>query len=77
MKWIMTALVASALTGCAAVEPHRVSETPPTVSYSFYGDQLDEARVKADNYCNAYDLKAKLIDVESRATDKVARFECI
>ena len=77
MKWAMTALVAVVLAGCALAGPQRISATQPTVSYSYQGDKLDEANAKANDYCNTYRLTAKLIDVESRATDKVARFECI
>ena len=77
MKRTMTALIAVVLAGCTSAEPHRVSETQPTVSYIYRGNELDEARAKADEYCGAFDQRAKLIDVETRATDKVARFECI
>ena len=65
------------LAGCAASEPQKVSESRPTVDYSFQGDQLDEAVEKAEDYCADYDLDAKLIDVDDRTTDKVAHFECV
>jgi len=77
MKWTMLVLVAVVLAGCVLAEPHQENATQPTVSYSYQGDKLDEATAKANDYCNTYKLRAKLIDVKSRATDKVARFECI
>ena len=73
---LVAAAVLVALSACATAEPRRVSETAPTVSYSFTGDRLEEATDKAQNYCEGYDLDAELVDVDTRATDNVAHFEC-
>jgi hypothetical protein len=70
------AILPMALTACATSEPGRVSETPPTVSYSFTGGLLDEAKNKAQNYCTAYNLDAELVSIDERATDSVAHFKC-
>ncbi|HEX6103395.1 MAG TPA: hypothetical protein VF031_10145 [Alphaproteobacteria bacterium] len=53
-----------------------MSETAPTVSYSFTGDRLDDARDKAQDYCENYNLDAELIEIDRRSTDNVAHFEC-
>ncbi len=70
------AILLVVLTACASSEPQRVSDTPPTVSYSFTGDQLDEAENNAQNYCTAYDLDAELVSIDERATDSIAHFKC-
>ena len=77
MRQMMGLVMAVLLAGCAASEPQKVSESRPTVDYSFQGDQLDEAVDKAEAYCAEYDLDAKLIDVDDRTADKVAHFECV
>lgn len=64
------------LPACATSEPRRVSETPPTVSYSFTGEQIEEANNKAQNYCAAYDLDAELLSIDKRATDSIAHYKC-
>lgn len=76
MQRMLVASLLLALSACATGEPRRVSETPPTVSYSFTGDRLDDARDKAQNYCEGYNLDAELIDVDRGSTDNVAHFEC-
>jgi hypothetical protein len=75
MRIYMVALLL-AVSACVATEPRRVSETPPTVSYSFTGDQLDDARDKAQNYCDNYNMDAELLDVDRGATQNIAHFEC-
>jgi hypothetical protein len=72
----LVAAVLVALAACGTSEPRRVSETNPTVSYSYSGDRLDEAAEKAQNYCEGYNLDAELIEVDRRSTDNVAHFEC-
>ena len=75
MQRIVAAALFVALAACAS-EPRRVAEAPPTVSYSFTGDSLDQASRKAQDYCENYNLDARLLDVDKRSTDNVAHFEC-
>ena len=73
---LVAAALLVALSACAASEPRRVSESNPTVPYSYSGDRLDEAGEKAQNYCENYNMDAELIEVDRRSTDNVAHFEC-
>jgi hypothetical protein len=76
MQRIVAAAFLMVLAACAS-EPRRIAESPPTVSYSFTDDDsLDEAGRKAQDYCDNYDLDARLLDVDKRSTDNVAHFEC-
>ena len=72
----LVALLLIALSACATSEPRRVGESNPTVSYSFTGDRLDEAREKAQNDCEQYGLDAELLDVDKGTIENVAHFEC-
>ena len=76
MYRLVALALASLLVGCVNT-PRLVSETPPSVSYSFVGDtQRDEARRKAEDYCRGFNLDARLVDVERGSTSNVAHFEC-
>jgi hypothetical protein len=76
MQRMLVAALLVSLGACAMTEPRRVSETAPTVSYSFTGDRLDDARDRAQDYCEDYNLDAELIEIDRRSTDNVAHFEC-
>ena len=71
MQRIVAAAFLMMLAACAS-EPRRIAESPPTVSYSFTNDEsLDEAGRKAQDYCDNYNLDARLLDVDKRSTAEI------
>ena len=82
MRWMFTSLGLAAallLPGCGSSDsegPHRVQATAPSVTYSYDGDQLDDATDRATNYCRHYSQEAKLTDLTTREGLHYATYEC-
>jgi hypothetical protein len=72
-------LAALLLAGCGGSDsegPHRVQTTAPSVTFSYQGDQLDEATDQATSYCRRYSKEAKLTDLTTREGLHYATYEC-
>ena len=59
-----------ALSGCSS--PSRVSSTAPTVSYNVTGSNLTQANARAEDYCEHFDSRSRLLSVRSG----VATYSC-
>jgi hypothetical protein len=82
MRWTITTAGLAALLllpGCGSSDkggPHRVQATAPSITFSYQGDQLDDATDRATNYCRRYSQEAKLTDLNTREGLHYATYEC-
>jgi hypothetical protein len=71
--------LAAGLSGCSSGgtdHPEKVSATQPSVTFSYEGDQLDQATSKANEYCRGYAQKAKLRELTTQNGQHYASFDC-
>ena len=54
----------------------RVRAVAPAVTYSYQGDQLDQATQRATNYCRRFDQEAKLNDLRTQDGTHYATYDC-
>jgi uncharacterized lipoprotein YajG len=66
---------ACGLAACSA-QPRLISQAPPGVSYRFEGDNIADANVRAEQYCQQYDKHARLQTVNNSGDDKIAVYDC-
>jgi hypothetical protein len=66
------------LAGCAnqAGPPQTVAAAPPSVSYQVYGNDVAQANVQADGYCQQYGMYANLQGVQPNGPQSVATYVC-
>ena len=70
-------LVLTLLAGCTHLGARQVATTGPTVSYEYWGDNLDSATQKATSYCRSIGTYgAHLISVTQDGDRYRATFEC-
>ena len=54
----------------------RVRAVAPAVTYSYQGDQLDQATDRATTYCRKFDQEAKLSDLRTQDGTHYATYDC-
>jgi hypothetical protein len=54
----------------------RVNAVAPAVTYSYQGDQLDQATDRATTYCRRFDQEAKLNDLRTQEGTHYATYDC-
>ena len=54
----------------------RVRAVAPAVTYSYQGDQLDQATDRATSYCRRFDQEAKLSDLRTQEGTHFATYDC-
>ena len=54
----------------------RVNAIAPAVTYSYQGDQLDQATDRATTYCRRFDQEAKLSDLRTQDGTHYATYDC-
>ena len=54
----------------------RVRAVAPAVTYSYQGDQLDQATDRATTYCRKFDQEAKLNDLRTQDGTHYATYDC-
>ncbi|HEX3498816.1 MAG TPA: hypothetical protein VHT04_05785 [Stellaceae bacterium] len=66
------------LAGCATQPPppQAVAAAPPSVSYQVYGNDVAQANVQADGYCQQYGMYANLQSVQPNGPQSVATYVC-
>ena len=70
-------LIATAFALAACVEsPPQVTATPPTVSYQVTGNDVSQANVSAQHYCQQYAQAAQFQGIQPTATGNVAVYAC-
>ena len=72
---VVAVALLAALTSCAGAP--RPLGAPPGVSYRLVSETLAERTARAERYCGQYSKRARLKDIESRAGDDIARYECV
>jgi hypothetical protein len=63
------------LAGCAGGPPE-VAAAPPTVSYQVSGNDVGQAGVNAERYCNQYGRSAQFQGIQATNTGNVAVYSC-
>ena len=76
--WLMVS--ALLLGGCGGGSDggglQRVHAVAPAVTYSYQGDQLDQATERATAYCRRFDQEAKLSDLRTQDGTHYATYDC-
>jgi hypothetical protein len=54
----------------------RVRAVAPAVTYSYEGDQLDQATERATQYCRRFDQEAKISDLHTQDGTHFATYDC-
>jgi hypothetical protein len=54
----------------------RINAVAPAVTYSYQGDQLDQATDRATAYCRRFDQEAKLNDLRTQDGTHYATYDC-
>jgi hypothetical protein len=62
------------LTACAG--PSEVASTPPGISYRIAGDNVADANLRADTYCQRYNRRAVLDGINQSGSDRIAVYSC-
>src|SRR5439155_688057 len=73
---VASALLLGACGGSGDGGVQRIHAVAPAVTYSYQGDQLDQATDKANEYCGGYGQKAKLRDLSTQGGQHFASFDC-
>lgn len=63
------------LAGCAS-GPSEVAAAPPTVSYQVTGNDVGQAGVNAERYCNQFGRSAQFQGIQTTGTGNVAVYTC-
>src|SRR5690349_19617090 len=70
-------LIATACLLAACVEsPPEVTSSPPTVSYQIPGNDVSQATVSAQHYCQQYASAAQFQGIQPSASGHVAGYRC-
>ncbi|HEX7966737.1 MAG TPA: hypothetical protein VF502_00855 [Stellaceae bacterium] len=56
--------------------PPQASATPPTVSYQVTGNDVGQAGVQAQRYCQQYGRSAQFQGIQTTASGNVAVYSC-
>jgi len=54
----------------------RIHAVAPAVTYSYQGDQLDQATDRATAYCRRFEQEAKLSDLHTQDGTHFATYDC-
>lgn len=78
MQRALLALMAALVLPACAMQPTRVEETNPMVSYNYEPGQVEETEIRAAEYCRErYDRDAHLVSrAEGARGELVANYEC-
>ncbi|HKW52998.1 MAG TPA: hypothetical protein VJO12_04840 [Stellaceae bacterium] len=63
------------LAGCYSGPPE-VAAAPPTVSYQVSGNDVGQAGVNAERYCNQFGRSAQFQGIQTTANGNVAVYSC-
>ncbi|MGH7090760.1 MAG: hypothetical protein ACREFQ_17830, partial [Stellaceae bacterium] len=64
------------LAGCTYAERNQVSANPPTVSYRVAGNDISQANVSAQQYCQRYSQGAVYEGLQATPSGNVAVYSC-
>jgi hypothetical protein len=70
----LVTLCAAALAGCSG--PAEVAAAPPGVSYRVSGDDVGDANLRADRYCEQYSKRAVLNGINQEGGAHLATYSC-
>lgn len=64
------------LAGCSYGDRNQVNATPPSVSYRIAGNDISQANVSAQQYCQRYSKGAQFQGLQSTPSGNVAAYTC-
>lgn len=70
------AILAMLATLVACTGPTEVASSPPGVSYRVTGDNVSDANLRADRYCQQYSKRAVLDGINQSGSDRIAAYSC-
>jgi hypothetical protein len=70
------ALLALCIGLAACAGPTEVASTPPGISYRVAGDNIADANLRADTYCQRYNRRAVLDGINQSGSDRIAAYSC-
>jgi hypothetical protein len=73
---IALALLAVPVLLAACSGPPEASASPPTVSYQVTGNDVGQAGVNAERYCNQYGRSAQFQGIQATGSGSVAVYSC-
>jgi hypothetical protein len=77
MRIIAISLLAiPALLAACASGPPQATAAPPSVSYQVTGNDVGQAGVNAERYCNQYGRSAQFQGIQATGTGNVAVYSC-
>jgi hypothetical protein len=71
-----SALLLGACGGGGDAGVQRIHAVAPAVTYSYQGDQLDQATDRATAYCRRFEQEAKLSDLHTENGIHFATYDC-
>jgi hypothetical protein len=76
MRMLLSVIcLAGALAACTG--PQVVQETPPGVSFRVDRASASDANVRADQYCQRYGKRARLLTVQPTSSgESIANYQC-
>lgn len=69
--FVIPALLASCASG-----PPQAAAAPPTVSYQVTGNDIGQAGVNAEHYCNQFGRSAQFQGIQATGNGNVAVYSC-
>ncbi|HEX6841497.1 MAG TPA: hypothetical protein VF113_08205 [Stellaceae bacterium] len=75
IAFALLVIPAALLAGCASGPPEAAA-APPTVSYQVTGNDVGQAGVNAEHYCNQFGRSAQFQGIQSTGTGNVAVYSC-
>ena len=76
MRPLFPLLIGLAALGACTNEPSRVSATPPSVSYRVNGNDISQANLSANEYCQRYGSGAQYQGLQPTSSGNVAVYNC-
>jgi hypothetical protein len=76
MRIIAISLLAIPAVVAACNGPSEVAAAPPSVSYQVTGNDIGQAGVNAERYCNQYGRSAQFQGIQTTASGNVAVYNC-
>jgi hypothetical protein len=75
IAFALLVIPAALLAGCSSGPPEAAA-APPTVSYQVTGNDVGQAGVNAERYCNQFGRSAQFQGIQATGTGNVAVYSC-
>jgi hypothetical protein len=76
MRYAVLVLAGLGLAGCSWADRNEVTANPPSVSYRVTGNDISQANVSAQQYCQRYNAGAQFQGLQPTQSGNVAVYAC-